>query len=232
MGNEFNFSEWCKHWLLTSGVNTLSPLPVYGPTGSLISLNIHQETPMIGTNRLRMQRLNIAIYDEYYKPHIIQNIVLRDNDPITPVDLNSTFWNYNYTAWNSNSPVSNQNPGWNSTHVYWPVSLIVINYGDHAYSKVDFDKKTLANLEDNMHRIEDPLTRAQIWRYLWYGVMDTKISSKQFLDILLKQIPRMRNELDIDGALHNVYPIFNSYLPIDMIQPYSHKLYNALSTLL
>ena len=73
-----------------------------------------------------------------------------------------------------------------------PVTAIVVNVNDHGYCKVRYDAKTLDSFVHNLQRIADPVTRAQIWRQLWLLVMDRKMSSLQYLDFVLKQIPYER----------------------------------------
>lgn len=44
-----------------------------------------------------------------------------------------------------------------------PVKGILINHGDFGYTKIHFDKKSLDNFETNLYRIENDLSRNQIW---------------------------------------------------------------------
>lgn len=46
-----------------------------------------------------------------------------------------------------------------------PVLAILINANDHGYCKVRFDEKTLDSFENNLFRVQNPLSRAQVWRY-------------------------------------------------------------------
>ena len=83
-----------------------------------------------------MQKVDVAVYDKNFVPHIIKGVILSEKDPLNVVPF--TFDK--------------------------PVSAIVINVNDHAYAKVRYDPKTLKAFVTNLHRIEDPLTRAQVWR--------------------------------------------------------------------
>lgn len=62
-------------------------------------------------------------------------------------------------------------------HFDKPVTAIIINVNDHGYAKVRYDQKTLDAFVNNLQRIEDSVTRAQVWRQLWLLVMDRKMSS-------------------------------------------------------
>lgn len=68
---------------------------------------------------MRKQKIDIALYDENYKPHIIKDVVLSDKNEFTKVTVG-------YTG---------------------PVKAILINHGDHGYAKIHFDKKSLNNFE-------------------------------------------------------------------------------------
>lgn len=58
-----------------------------------------------------------------------------------------------------------------------PVTAVIINVNDHGYCKVRYDQKSLDTFVHNLQRIQDPVTRAQVWRQLWLLVMDRKMSS-------------------------------------------------------
>jgi len=70
-----------------------------------------------------------------------------------------------------------------------PVSALVINVNDHGYCKVHFDDKSLEAFVQNLQNFKDPVTRGMIWRQLWLLVMDKKMSSLQYFDFVVKQIP-------------------------------------------
>jgi len=38
-----------------------------------------------------------------------------------------------------------------------PVKAVLLNDGDYAYAKIHFDKETLDNLENDLHKVEDDL---------------------------------------------------------------------------
>jgi len=83
-------------------------------------------------NRLRKQKLDIALYDAQYKAHIIKGVVLSATDKLTPVKVD----------------------------YHGPVKAILINHGDYGYAKVYFDKKSLKNLSQDMDKIDDELSRS------------------------------------------------------------------------
>ena len=108
---------------MTSGINTIEPLTKYNPDGSLKSLKIVQTASNIGMNRLRKSKIDIAFYDKDYKIHVLKDFVLSDKNHFNPVNqelISKTFKG--------------------------PIKALVLNHGDHLYTKTRFDKKTLKNL--------------------------------------------------------------------------------------
>lgn len=73
MGKLFKFTEWCDQWLKNSGVNTLEPQVTYGSNNSLSSIKIQQFIDPAGKNRLRKSKIDIGIYDQDYKLHVIKD---------------------------------------------------------------------------------------------------------------------------------------------------------------
>ena len=104
--------------------------------------------------------MDVAFYDESMTPTIVKDIIINEKDPLTKVEAPN-----------------------------FPVKAIIVNHGDHAYAKVRYDPKTLLCFEDNLNKISDYLERGLVWRHLWNLVMDAKMSSLQFLNFVIKQLP-------------------------------------------
>jgi aminopeptidase N len=64
MGNNFDFKKWSESWLITSGVNTLTPIVTFDDAGKLTTFQIQQTFDQYGQNLLRAQQLEIAFFDE------------------------------------------------------------------------------------------------------------------------------------------------------------------------
>ena len=65
------------------------------------------------------------------------------------------------------------------------VKAIILNHGAYAYAKLRFDNITLDALADELHRIDNNLTKALVIRSMWMLVMDLKMSSITYLYIVL-----------------------------------------------
>lgn len=73
-----SIEEWCDQWLNTSGVNILEPIVEWNENNSVKSLSLKQSMSLRGKNRLRIQRIDIALFDEEMKPHVIEGIITSD----------------------------------------------------------------------------------------------------------------------------------------------------------
>ena len=132
LGPDFDLLEWTDQWLSTSGVNLLEPIIEYNPDGSIKKLQLKQSCDLRGKNRLRKQKIDVAVYDEHYQPFVIKDIMISDKDPINDIEL----------AFDKQ------------------VTAVIPNVNDHGYLKVRYDEKTLASFVHSLQRIQDSLTRA------------------------------------------------------------------------
>ena len=134
---------------MTSGVNIFEPVVDYKEDGSIASLALRQTCDLRGKNRLRRHKADVAVYDEELNVYYIKDVMVDEKQEINPLEI----------------PFGGK------------VSAIVVNVNDHAYAKLRFDERTLATFVTSLYKIQDPVTRGQVWRSLWYLVMDRKMSS-------------------------------------------------------
>jgi len=85
--------------------------------------------------------LNVGLYNDQGQIHIISDVVISDKAENTIIDLNGI-------------PVD-----------FGDVKAIYVNEGEHAYAKVRFDSNSTDWFTQNLHLVEDSLTRGTIWRY-------------------------------------------------------------------
>jgi hypothetical protein len=67
LGADFDMWEWTDQWLSTSGVNILEPVIEWGPNGSITKLQVKQSCDLRGKNRLRKQKIDIALFDANFE---------------------------------------------------------------------------------------------------------------------------------------------------------------------
>jgi len=117
----FKLAEWCDSWVRCSGINTLDPILELGDNRRLLSLKIKQTCGDSGwTNRLRLQKLNVGIYDldPSRQPIVIKDVLVSDTEELTTVDISCLPTDFRLGA-------------------------IYINQDDHAYAKIRFDRDSI-----------------------------------------------------------------------------------------
>ena len=93
----------------------------------------------------------MGIYEQDPKrsPIVIKDVLVSSTDGITEVDIKSLPSDFKLGA-------------------------VYLNQDDHAYARVRFDRSSIDWFVRNLHLIEDPLTRAEIWRYFWLLVREER----------------------------------------------------------
>lgn len=109
---------------------------------------------------LRRQKIDVAVYDENFHPHVVKDVMISNKEALTDIVV----------------PFNGK------------VTAINVNENDHAYAKTRFNQRTLDNFVSSLYKIQDPVTRGSVWRNLWLLVMDTKVSSLLYFDFVVKQI--------------------------------------------
>ena len=143
------------------------------------------------------------MYDKEYRLHMIKDYVLSDT-------------------------IDNNNVSLTSLNYSGPVQAVVLNQGDHVYSKVRFDKNTLKNFKQDGLKIQDPLTRALIWRNMWQQVLDYKLSSTEFFNFLLKNLPNEETEDTVKYQISNAGSLISFFLPVDKQSKSREQFFEAL----
>ena len=94
---------------------------------------------------MRKAKIDIGIYDNEYKLHLVNDVVISEKSNLTIVEEFRL-----------------------DTLKGVPVNAIILNHGDHAYAKIHFDERSLQNLfKDGLHKFEEPLTRMLILMNIW-----------------------------------------------------------------
>jgi len=110
---------------------------------------------------------------------------------------------------------------------------VILNYNDWGYLKWIVDKKSFDYLKDNLlERIPDILTRQLFYRSILELTRDAKISSPEYLDIIIKMIRHETNEDIISNSIKNIAPLIANYLPLRVYQYYSSQMFDLTCELL
>lgn len=204
MGEGFNFTSWCDTWLKSSGLNILEPVVEYNEDWSVKEFSIRQLNDLRGKNRLRTHKLSVGFYDPDMNLHETKGIMVSDKDGLTSVQ----------------------------DFFKGPVRAIIINHDDHAYAKIRFDQQTLRNLGDSLHLIKDPQTRSQVWRQLWLHVLDRKLSSVEYFNLVMQALPHEPVEQTLTFILQNLNALMLYYMPLTLVEESQTQLFGMLLSLL
>jgi len=202
LGPSFNLEQWCSEWLNSSGINILTP--VFDEAGKL---SIKQTMSLRGKNRLRKQRLDIALYDETGAIHVIKDHLLSENEESTIVDMATVPSDFKIAA-------------------------VYINHGNHAYAKIRFDEASIQWFTKNLSNVKDAGSRASIWRYFWYLVMDVQMTSLKYAEFVVNNLPNEPVEQTINVALMNLRTLIANYIPAAKKVEHQAKIFKILLELL
>jgi aminopeptidase N len=110
--------------------------------------------------------------------------------------------------------------------------IVFLNYNDWGYMKLDLDKKSIQALKEGLVSFEDPLVKLSIYRSLFDGFRDSKISVIEFLDIILNALKNETNENNLNTLLRFAKSASSIYMPIKYMKEYKKKIFLELKNLL
>ncbi len=85
------------------------------------------------------------------------------------------------------------------------------NYDDWGFIKVILPEHEQAILATSIQEFENPLTRAMLWRNLWEGVRDQRVSLSDYADTLFSNIGKEDNPNILLKLLQSVNAVFYFY---------------------
>ena len=208
LGQDFSLTDWCDCWLNTSGINTLEPV-VEVENGQLKSLKVKQGMGLKGKNRLRLQKLDVAIYEAAGggDPVVVRGVVVGDKNELTDIDISQLPGDFQYGG-------------------------VFVNEGEHAYAKVRFDSQSVDWFTQNLSTVKDAVTRAAIHRYFWMLLIDKKMCPLNYIEFMQKQLPAETVEQILQVSLMNLKALIAAYVPLDVVGEKKDALFNTLLTLL
>jgi aminopeptidase N len=109
-----------------------------------------------------------------------------------------------------------------------PVKAVILNQGDHVYSKVRFDKNTIQSFKKDGLMVQDSLTRSLIWRNMWQQVLDFKLSASDFFNFLSQNLPNEQTEDTVKDQIKNARGLISFFLPLDKVDSSREKFFDAL----
>lgn len=100
-----------------------------------------------------------------------------------------------------------------------PVSMVLLNDGDHAYTKYRLDSNTMARLFDvPITQIENNLLRSQIWHQITMSMLDQQVTSVKLFDYLAENLPYETTEQTIVDSIKTIDELIRFYLPLGRVE--------------
>lgn len=70
----------------------------------------------------------------------------------------------------------------------------MLNYKDESFIKIILDHDSINFFKNNLHKVQDLLTRSLIWRAFYDMVRDGKLNSEEYFEIFINSIPKETSE--------------------------------------
>lgn len=109
---------------------------------------------------------------------------------------------------------------------------VLLNYEDHTFVKNNIDETSRVFFADNLQKINDVLTRTLIWRSFFDMVKDAKITSKDYIDFVLKNIAVEKSDSIFERQFDLVHGAITTYTPIKYREKFGNIIFKNLLKLL
>ena len=161
-------SSWRDEWLLTTGINLLR-VEAEIEEGHFADVAIVQESPPpdwaglgdveVGPQPLRRHRVTLGVYDDTNGGLARRERVELDvKGERTPVP-----------------DLVGRDAG----------DVLLVNDDDLTYAKIAIGERSTKVLTGHLHRLVDPLPRAQVWSAAWDMVRDGQLPARRYIEIVL-----------------------------------------------
>lgn len=99
---------------------------------------------------------------------------------------------------------------------------ILLNYEDHTFAKNNIDQVSREFFSNNLEKIDDVLSRTLIWRSFFEMVKDAKITSRDFIDFVVKNISNEKSDSIFERQFDLMHAAISQYTPT----PFREELNN------
>jgi aminopeptidase N len=91
--------------------------------------------------------------------------------------------------------------------------FVFANHGDYGYGIFLLDPWSARYLRHAVGSLEDPLLRAMAWGALWDLVREARLDPAEYVEVLLRELPRETDEQIASALLHHLAVSLERYLP-------------------
>ena len=199
--NPLDINTWASSWILTSGLNELSPEITY-EEGKIVKLVVHQKASLEAHPTLRNHTIIIEAFDSDLQSLGKHTVLIKDQ-PETVLDVFNGI----------------------------QASAVILNVDDWGYCKIRIDDKSLSVLKANLIKIKEPLTRQLVYRALWDMVRDIKISAVEFIEFVIQHFPLETDNGIANYSLEISNAALYNYIPkCPAKENLAHDLFNVILT--
>ncbi|MBV7363444.1 aminopeptidase N [Actinomycetaceae bacterium TAE3-ERU4] len=185
-----DLSAWSKVWLEEAGVNLMRSRISVDEAGNMTKVEVLQESFNAGAS-LRPHRMAVAGYTLDEAGEKMERVFQVSLD---------------VTGESTEIPelVGKPRP-----------DVFLLNDGDLTYTKIRLDEHSLAAAEKHIDKFTDPLTRSIIMASAWDMTRDCELSSKSFVNLVLRELPIETNSTVMLLLLRNLNQALTSYIAKD-----------------
>ncbi|HKX30267.1 MAG TPA: M1 family aminopeptidase [Blastocatellia bacterium] len=90
-------------------------------------------------------------------------------------------------------------------------TYVFANDGDLCYGRFLLDERSRQAVIERIDRVEDPLHRAMLWGALWDAVRETEMNPREYVSLVLNQLPRENDEELAQSLLDRLTRAYQRY---------------------
>ena len=104
-----------------------------------------------------------------------------------------------------------------------------INYKNYGYAKFIIDAKSLGVLSLDLHKIECPMSRKQLYKIMEDMLRQNDMAGARLLDIIKEQLPQETDVGVITDLMSSLIPqIVNNYIPFELYSETHDELFQVI----
>ena len=109
---------------------------------------------------------------------------------------------------------------------------VLLNFEDHTFVKNNIDRKSLEFFTQHINNINDLLSRTLIWRSFFEMVKEAKMTSHQFVDVVVKRLAHESSDSIFERQFDFINASINTYTPIPLRTDLSAAMFKFILELI
>ena len=202
VGIKEDLVSWCDSWLKAAGCNIIWH-DIIEEDGKIKKFTVQQRVNQHGEgNKLRVQKYECAFYDENMKIIKVVDIITKDDKESFDIE---------------------ELVGQPAPHAYH------INYKNHGFAKFKIDEKSLTAFEKNLSKIEDSMSRKQLYNIMYDMLRAQDLSGARLLNICKSQVVTETSVDVINELMKFIIPgVIKNNIPISIYESSHHAIFELI----